>query len=462
MARERSGHRPRFRLAPMQIEALVEAKSKRKGTNVPDQETSNSSPGQTVPVPGFELRDEREKAFARAEDEPERVGGEGDGDSDGDADDTAADAQAEGRRALDEALEDAAEIEEIVATDDGARAGADDGAEEDDSDAGTDDPDAGAEVDSEEAAGADSADRASASPRDDAETALELAGVRKTTDPIESYEDRLGYRPDFIGEGLEVPLPKLSAALSRDAVAFTWKGRRTRVLDYTHFSTVVSKSRRLPLLSACNLDGSRPREVDRSSWRRDPRIPAEYQLLDGVYGNERNGFFSRGHMTRRRDVLWGSKQAARQANADTFHATNAAPQVQRFNGGVWNELEDYILANSRKDLLRISVFTGPVFSAEDPTLHGVKIPLRFWKVLAFVHRQSGRLSAVGYLASQATEVSELKSFAFGAFMDQQRPLTAIEKLTGLSFGALTAADVLLGASDNFAVALDDVRDVLLD
>ena len=462
MARERSGHRPRFRLAPVMTEAVLDldppsvggssnagasddSRRKTAGTPVPD--------GRKAPTPSSSTPSSLSSASVSAS--------------------TAASASAASPPSSSSATDDGSRDQAAIASDgavtrqDGeavagievavgapADAASTEVAATDDTDTGQ----IGAPVDD---TGRGDVVR-SIAPEIDAESAIDLAGIRKTTDPIESYEDRVGYRPDFIDEALDVPLPVLSAALNRDAVAFTWKGQRTRVLDYTHFSTVVSKSRRLPLFSACNLDGARPREVDRTSWRRDPRIPAEYQLLDGVYGNERNGFFSRGHMTRRRDVLWGSKQAARQANADTFHATNAAPQVQRFNGGIWNELEDYILANSRKDQLRISVFTGPVFAADDPSLHGVKIPLRYWKVVGFVHRQTGKLSAVGYLASQATEVADLKSFAFGAFMDQQRPLTAIEKLTGLSFGSLTAADVLAGASDNFAVALDDVRDMLLD
>lgn len=293
--------------------------------------------------------------------------------------------------------------------------------------------------------------------------ALEPKRVRQTTDPIEGYEDRVGYLADFIGVDPIVALPGLSPARRRDAVAFDWKGRRTTVLDYTHFSVVVSKSRRLPIYSACNLDGRTPRTVPRSNvWKFDPRIPREVQVLDGVYGNEHRGFFSRGHMTRRQDVNWGGKAAATRADADSFHATNAVPQVQRFNGGVWNELEVYVLANSRRDRMRISVFTGPVFTPRDPVLHGLRIPLRFWKVLAFVHDDTGELTAVGYLASQASVVADLKpSFVFGIFEDQQRPLSAIEQLSGLSFGELTRRDVLAGAGPAFAVAVRDVRDVML-
>lgn len=291
--------------------------------------------------------------------------------------------------------------------------------------------------------------------------------VGLTPAPVESYEDREGYQADFIGADQLAPLPKLGAAAKRDIVTFTWKGARTHVLDYTHFSAAVSKSRRMPVFSACNIDGARSMTIARSNdWKFDPRIPTEYQILQEVYGSQKDGYFSRGHMTRRQDPDWGSKAVVAQADSDTFHATNAAPQIQRFNGGLWGEIEDYILANTRRDSMRVCVFTGPVFAGSDPVIHGVKVPVRFWKVAAFLHDVSGQLTATGYIASQARAIADLKpaitpSFVFGDFAHQQRPLAAIEALTGLSFGTLTRRDVLAGAEPTFAAALRDVRDIML-
>jgi endonuclease G len=298
-------------------------------------------------------------------------------------------------------------------------------------------------------------------------SAMEALWIGLTPAPVETYEDREGYQADFIGADDLVPLPKLGAAARRDIVNFTWKGKRTHVLDYTHFSAAVSRSRRMPVFSACNIDGARARTVARSNdWKFDPRIPTEYQILQEVYGNQQDGYFSRGHMTRRQDPDWGTKAVAALADADTFHATNAAPQVQRFNGGLWGRIEDYILANTRRDSMRVCVFTGPVFADADPVIHGVKVPVRFWKVVAFLHDSTGQLTATGYVASQAREIGGLRpaitpSFVFGDFENQQRPLAAIEALTGLSFGALARRDVLAGADPAFAAALRDLRDIML-
>jgi endonuclease G len=294
-------------------------------------------------------------------------------------------------------------------------------------------------------------------------TLAEPTRVRRAPDRAEDYLERSGYNASFIDREMPVPLPELEEVAKGDIVTFEWRGQTTHVLDYTHFSTAVSKSRRMPVFSACNIDGMSWRNVERTDiWKFDPRIPREYQILEEIYGNEKDGFFSRGHMTRRQDPDWGSPSEAKTADADTFHATNAAPQVQSFNGGLWGEIEDYLLKNCAKDKMRISVFTGPVFAEDDPVLFGIKVPLVFWKVAAFVHDETNELHATGYVASQAQAVGGLKpTFIFGQFQHQQRTLAAIEQLSGLSFGSLTQCDVLGAAGASFAVALRDVRDIML-
>ena len=144
-------------------------------------------------------------------------------------------------------------------------------------------------------------------------------------------------------------------------------------------------------------------------------------------------------MTRREDPNWGARAVVSRANADTFHVTNACPQMQPFNAGIWNGLEDYALQNARQDDMRISVFTGPVFRDTDPEMFGVQIPVSFWKVIAFIHDVSGKLTATGYTMSQRDFLPG-EEFVFGQYGTYQTPLSAIEQMTGLSFAQLSAAD----------------------
>jgi endonuclease G len=278
---------------------------------------------------------------------------------------------------------------------------------------------------------------------------------------ISEYEDREGYDPAFIPSHDPVPLPTFTAAIAADVIKFKVNGKQDHVLRYTHFSTAMSKSRRLPLFSAVNIDGKQEKEVTRGDvWRFDPRIPVKSQILKECYGTEQKGMFSRGHQTRRKDPDWGSMSVAKVADADTFHATNAAPQMQRFNDGVWGDIEDFILSNANRDNMRINVITGPVFETSDPTLFGVKIPLTFWKIVVFVHDETGELTATAYTASQADFIKP--SFVFGEFRDHQVPIERVEKLSKLRFGDLKTRDPLRGAGPNFSARLKTTNDIMLD
>src|SRR5260363_4997 len=150
--------------------------------------------------------------------------------------------------------------------------------------------------------------RFSSAPASEPEGDFGIQRVRKTPDRIEDYANRTGYNPLFIDGKTRIELPVLSDALKCDVATFAWNGQETHELKYMHFSTAVSKSRRMPIFSACNIEGSATKTVARTNvWKLDPRIPAEYQMLHEVYGNQRDGYFSRGHMTRRQDPDWGPK-----------------------------------------------------------------------------------------------------------------------------------------------------------
>ncbi len=258
-----------------------------------------------------------------------------------------------------------------------------------------------------------------------------------------SYADRAGYDEQFLGAGITVPLPEVGAANANNLVTFRdpASGKPTTALKYTHFSVVMNAARRMCFFSAVNIDGKQSVAIKgkRPVWRVDSRIPREYQVVGECYGPEDEGKFSRGHMTRREDPDWGPD--AVKANMDTFHATNACPQMQPFNAGIWNNLEDYALQNARQAEMRICVFTGPILTDQDPEFFGVRVPVRFWKVIAFIHDQTGQLCVTGYTMSQRDFLPGAE-FVYGRFQTYQNGLQEIEGLTGLSFGALKDYDPL--------------------
>ncbi|RAX16765.1 DNA/RNA non-specific endonuclease [Pseudarthrobacter sp. AG30] len=246
---------------------------------------------------------------------------------------------------------------------------------------------------------------------------------------------RLGYDEDFLGR--TVPVPGLP-------------GVRTVLLPYTHFSVLLRPDKRLAAVTALGLDGTKLMDLDRGGipWRLDPRIPELEQTGERVYA--RNDL-DRGHLVRRASAVWGDTAAeAAQANEDTFYYTNAAPQAAKFNQGMelWLGLESYLQENAAGSKRRIVVFTGPIFGDTDPVYRGVEIPLKFFKVAAFLYR--GELAATGYVVDQTPLLADLPDVPHPGVMDEapplgpfrtfQAPIRDIAALTGLTLGQLVAAD----------------------
>jgi endonuclease G, mitochondrial len=270
---------------------------------------------------------------------------------------------------------------------------------------------------------------------------------------VADYADRSGYDAEFLGLSLDIPLPDVTNAA--DVLTFSTNGPPERVLRYEHFSVVMSKSRRMCRYSAVNVDGKQRAKVERTQWRTDPRIPKDAQISKECYGSAPK--FSRGHMTRREDPVWGAPPVASRANDDSMHVTNAVPQMQTFNAGVWLDLENYALFHARQDEMKISVFTGPFLTADDPVMFGVQIPVEFWKVIAFIHDDTGQLSATGYTISQSGFISE-DEFVFGEHKTAQCTIASIEQRAGLSFGDLSRHDPFV-EPEGIEPELTDVRQI---
>jgi endonuclease G len=103
--------------------------------------------------------------------------------------------------------------------------------------------------------------------------------------------------------------------------------------------------------------------------------------------------------------------------------------------------------------MKISVFTGPYFTDDDPTMYGVRIPLAFWKIIAFIHDETGKLCATGYEMNQEQSLQPEEEFVFGAFTSPQLhvatqvPIRSIEARSGISFGNLASVDPLAGSDE---------------
>lgn len=253
---------------------------------------------------------------------------------------------------------------------------------------------------------------------------------------------KTGYNPHFFDKH-PIALPK--AATPPDAI-----------LDYTHFSVAMNAKRRMTMFTAVNIDAVKyndlkekahipsRKEIGADKWVIDPNFHHEAQLDKKFY---KNNDFDLGHMVRREDPFWGdSLEEALKANEDTFFLTNATPQHKDFNekAARWKGLEDYALANARKHDLRLTVFSGCIFSDHDRKFNGVQIPAKFFKVIVMI-KKNDELSATGYIVNQDDLIKAIttdrglgdeqpEEFVYTKFSTYQVPLKAIEVATGLQFG----------------------------
>lgn len=237
-----------------------------------------------------------------------------------------------------------------------------------------------------------------------------------------------GYDLDFLPTTLPLPRP----------------AQQTRKLTYPRFSVLLDPTRRLAAVTAVNIDGELLRDLPRTGdWRLDPRADADEQTGPDVYS--RNDL-DRGHLVRRRDPGWGAADEARDAMEATFFYTNAAPQAAGFNQSkeLWLGLEDHVLAYAETTDQRLSVFTAPVLGDGDPSYRGIRIPLRFWKVVAW--QGADGPAATGFVLDQAdlvdTENGLLAAPPLGAFRTFQVAVEEVAALSGVDLGPLVDADVL--------------------
>ena len=262
----------------------------------------------------------------------------------------------------------------------------------------------------------------------------------------EELADRQGYDADFVAT--KTVKIELKALLKNHKTQITPllepQGTNKSILNYHHFSVAMHKERKMPLLTAVNIDGKQTRDVgkDTGKWQYDPRMSEDFQLGMAAY---RENDLDLGHLVRRLDPVWGKE--AMQANRDTFHFTVCAPQHAKLNRVTWKSLEDYILRNTQAEDLKVSVFTGPVFSEKDKEYRGVLLPLQFWKMAAIV-KNDGKMSITAYLLSHKDYLDEMGNrgligdTGFEEYKTFQIPLRRLQELTNLNLDDFLEFDPL--------------------
>lgn len=254
------------------------------------------------------------------------------------------------------------------------------------------------------------------------------------------------YDPNFIA-GHAVPLPTPNDRVATSAYEGGY-------VHHSRHSLLFNVDRGFAFLSAHNIDGASlsPDQFTSRSFKNDPRIqPTSLQVdrnrgyresEDGVFGPNP---WDQGHLARRKSLSWGPEEEAGTAERESDLWSNIAPQHGNLHDDAWGEIEDWMLDRVVDDTHRACVFTGPVFTEDDPEHKNgpeedpIRIPAGFWKVISV--ELDGVMRSASFLVWQRDYDSE-EPLPFAPVLEQVR-LTTIEVLTGLTFPALRTFDPLL-------------------
>tara|TARA_R110002020_G_scaffold383230_5_gene593891 strand:+ start:3820 stop:4749 length:930 start_codon:yes stop_codon:yes gene_type:complete len=270
----------------------------------------------------------------------------------------------------------------------------------------------------------------------------------------------MSYTHSFIGD-FYVPIPKISL---KQIKQFETNGLDSSqyLLEYVNYSILHNPFRKFPYFTASNIHGNLFHQINRNElfsgkgdkWKKDGRIPEKEQLGNELY-NAVKSDFDKGHLTKREDVQWGTdRNKAIAAAESTFYYTNAVPQVDKLNRGIWRQIEDYILHHQTvTQQIKINLFTGPVFLEDDPDFvtkvkdNTIQIPYLFWKVIYYLNNK--KLHRTGFLTSQKNILEKRRivkptvrgdteddSDLFMTFKDAetyQVRVDFIQKISGLTF-----------------------------
>lgn len=111
---------------------------------------------------------------------------------------------------------------------------------------------------------------------------------------------------------------------------------------------------------------------------------------------------------------------------ETYSFANAAPQEQRFNGGLWKAIEN-IERKLAEEQSGITVITGVIHTGSTDTIkNNISVPVYFYKIVLWKD-ESGNIHNLAWLAENDKPDKGLKPDAM--LVD----INTIENISGLDF-----------------------------
>ncbi len=153
----------------------------------------------------------------------------------------------------------------------------------------------------------------------------------------------------------------------------------------------------------------------RPYFNQDPKVTTE----SAHWNNYKNSGYSRGHL-----LPAGDRTFSKEAYDETFWTSNISPQLQHFNSGIWNVLENRVRTWTRK-YDKLYVITAGVLTDSLETIgtEQVAVPDYFYKVL--LTQAGGDYKMIAFLLTHRGEKKPLQEYVVTT--------DSIERLTGIDF-----------------------------
>jgi DNA/RNA endonuclease G (NUC1) len=220
---------------------------------------------------------------------------------------------------------------------------------------------------------------------------------------------------------LEIPRDPLSLARSQSYAGLpraTSYPNALLVLTNCGYSVGYDEARKNPAWATYRVHAfTRQATPDRPGFRADRRTQS--RVASGDYTNSG---YARGHMAPNYAIFqcFGVR-----AQVETFLTSNVAPQYQRFNGGVWEALEDIIANRYAQTLGEVWVTCGPLYEApRDPLRSGIAVPSGFYLII--VDDEAGKPRALAFRFRHVNGFGDSPESALSSIDD-------VEQATGLDF-----------------------------
>lgn len=159
-------------------------------------------------------------------------------------------------------------------------------------------------------------------------------------------------------------------------------------------------------------------------WGQDPNIPSAYRTYHSDYDSP----YNRGHL-----VASADRYLTREANQQTFYYSNMSPQIIKFNGGIWNQMEEKVRswagglnASDTLYVVKGGQIDGTIADGTllEYTGNHVAVPRHYF--MALLSLRGGQYKAMAfYIDQKGYSSSSIASYAIS--------IDALEQKTGIDF-----------------------------